>query len=142
MQDDAAVLAALVQRSTTAIVAAWTLISCAGCLYAFLLWRRARRDVRWHLETGIDGAHRHVAVGNLRRVQVRLWMFAGFVAIGLLAFALAAAPPGMGREVARLAYVLLFLAINLLLLYNAQADERHDRVLRVLLRKEAQREPA
>jgi hypothetical protein len=142
MQDDAAVLAALVQRSTTAIVAAWTLISCAGCLYAFLLWRRARRDVRWHLETGIDGAHRHVAVGNLRRVQVRLWMFAGFVAIGLLAFALAAAPPGLGREVVRLAYVLLFLAINLLLLYNAWADERHDRVLRVLLRKEARREPA
>jgi hypothetical protein len=69
-------------------------------------------------------------------------MFAGFVAIGLLAFALAAAPPGLGREVARLAYVLLFLAINLLLLYNARADEHHDRVLRVLLRKEARREPA
>jgi hypothetical protein len=142
MQADAAVLATLIQGSTTAIVAAWTLISCAGCLYAFLLWRRARRDVRWHLETGSDVSHRHVAVGNLRRVQVRLWMFAGFVAIGLLAFALAAAPPGLGREVARLAYVLLFLAINLLLLYNAQADERHDRVLRVLLRKEARREPA
>jgi uncharacterized membrane protein YfcA len=98
--------------------------------------------VRWHLETGIDGAHAHVARGNLRRVQVRLWMFAGFVAIGLLAFALTAAPPGLGREVARLAYVLLFLAINLLLLYNARADEHHDRVLRVLLRKEARREPA
>jgi hypothetical protein len=142
MQADAAILATLIQDSTTAIVAAWTLISCAGCLYAFLLWRRARQDVRWHLETGIDGTHRHVAVGNLRRVRVRLWMFAGFVAIGLLAFALAAAPPGLGREVARLAYVLLFLAINVLLLYNAQADERHDRVLRVLLRKEARREPA
>jgi hypothetical protein len=142
MQADAAILATLLQGSATAIVAAWTLISCAGCLYAYLLWRRARRDVRWHLETGIDGAHRHVAVGNLRRVRVRLWMFAGFVAIGLLAFALAAAPPGLGREGARLAYVLLFLAINLLLLYNAQADERHDRVLRRLLRKEARREPA
>jgi hypothetical protein len=142
MQADAAILATLIQGSTTAIVAAWTLISCAGCLYAYLLWCRARRDVRWHLETGIDGAHAHVARGNLRRVQVRLWMFAGFVAIGLLAFALTAAPPGLGREVARLAYVLLFLAINLLLLYNARADEHHDRVLRVLLRKEARREPA
>jgi hypothetical protein len=137
MQADSAVLATLIQGSTTAIVAAWTLISCAGCLYAYLLWRRARRDVRWHLETGIDGAHRHVAVGNLRRVRVRLWMFAGFVAIGLLAFALTTSPPGLGREVARLAYVLLFLAINLLLLYNARADEHHDRVLRRLLRKEA-----
>jgi uncharacterized membrane protein YfcA len=142
MPPDAAALSALVQRSTTAIVAAWTLISCAGCLYAFLLWRRARRDVRWHLETGIDGAHRHVAYGNLRRVQVRLWMFAGFVAIGLLAFALTTSPPGLGREMARLVYVLLFLAINLLLLYNAWADERHDRVLRVLLRRDARREPA
>jgi membrane protein YqaA with SNARE-associated domain len=139
MPPDAAAVSMLVQRSTTAIVAAWTLMSCAGCLYAFLLGRRARRDVRWHQETGIDGAHRHVAYGNLRRVQVRLWMFVGFVAIGLLAFSLAAAPPGLGREVARLAYVLLFLAINLLLLYNAWADEHHDRVLRVLLRKEARR---
>jgi uncharacterized membrane protein YfcA len=139
MPPDAAALSTLVQRSTTAIVAAWTLISCAGCLYAFLLWRRARQDVRWHLETGIDGAHRHVAYGNLRRVQVRLWMFAGFVAIGLLAFALTASPPGLGREVARLAYVLLFLLINVLLLYNARADEHHDRVLRVLLRKDARR---
>jgi hypothetical protein len=129
----------LVQRGTTAIVAAWTLISCAGCVYAFLLWRRARRDVRWHLETGIDGAHRHVAYGNLRRVQVRLWMFVGFVAIGLLAFAITSLPPGLGREVARLVYVLLFLAINLLLLYNARADEYHDRVLRVLLRKDERR---
>jgi uncharacterized membrane protein YfcA len=139
MPPDAAALSTLLQRSATAIVAAWTLISWAGCIYAFLLWRRARRDVRWHLETGVDGAHRHVAYGNLRRVQVRLWMFAGFVAIGLLAFALAAAPPGLGREVARLAYVLLFLAINLLLLYNARADEHHDRVLRVLLRRDARR---
>jgi uncharacterized membrane protein YfcA len=138
MPPDAAAVSALLQRSATAIVAAWTLISCAGCLYAFLLWRRARQDVRWHLEVGIDGAHRHVAVGNLRRVRVRLWMFAGFVAIGLLAFALTTSPPGLGREVARLAYVLLFLAINLLLLYNAWADEHHDRVLRVLLRKAAQ----
>jgi hypothetical protein len=139
MPPDAATLSMLVQRGTTAIVAAWTLISCAGCLYAFLLWRRARQDVRWHLEAGIDGAHRHVAYGNLRRVQVRLWMFAGFVAIGLLAFSLTTLPPGLGREVARLAYVLLFLAINLLLLYNARADEHHDRVLRGLLRKEARR---
>jgi hypothetical protein len=142
MPPDAAALSMLLQRSATAIVAAWTLISCAGCLYAFLLWRRARRDVRWHLEAGIDGAHRHVAYGNLRRVQVRLWMFAGFVAIGLLAFALTTSPPGLGREVARLVYVLLFLVINLLLLYNAWADERHDRVLRVLLRRDARREPA
>jgi uncharacterized membrane protein YfcA len=139
MPPDAAALSMLVQRSATAIVAAWTLISCAGCLYAFLLWRRARRDVRWHRETGVDGAHRHVAVGNLRRVRVRLWMFAGFVAIGLLAFALTSLPPGLGREVARLAYVLLFLLINLLLLYNARADEHHDRVLRVLLRKDERR---
>jgi hypothetical protein len=136
---DAAALSTLLQRGATAIVAAWTLISCAGCLYAFLLWRRARRDVRWHLETGVDGAHRHVAYGNLRRVRVRLWMFAGFVAIGLLAFALTTSPPGLGREVARLAYVLLFLVINLLLLYNARADEHHDRVLRVLLRKDERR---
>jgi uncharacterized membrane protein YfcA len=139
MPPDAAAVSMLLQRSATAIVAAWTLISCAGCLYAYLLWCRARRDVRWHRETGVDGAHAHAARGNLRRVRVRLWMFAGFVAIGLLAFALMTSPPGLGREVARLVYVLLFLLINLLLLYNARADEHHDRVLRGLLRKDERR---
>jgi hypothetical protein len=129
-------VAALLMRLTPSIIWTWLLISLAGLWYATRLWLRARRDYHRQAQSGFDGLMRYLAQGNLRRVRVRVWMFLGFLLIGVFALGLSIVPEGLIRELVRFLYVFLFLAINFLLLYNAREDEQHDRVLRVLLRRE------
>jgi hypothetical protein len=136
MQIDATAVTALLRAIIPAIIWLWLLGSVTGGLYALRLWRRARGDVRRLRASGRDGALAYNANGTLRRVQVRVLMFGLFLLLTSSALVLMALPLGMLREVVRLGYVLAGALLIVALTYNARQDEQHDRVLRVLLRKE------
>lgn len=132
-------LTRLLVTLTPWIIWTWLLMALTGLLYALRLWRRAVHDLWFQIEAGIDGALRFNARGVVRRVLVRVWMFVIFLLIGLCAVGLSTLPPGLWRALTQLAYVLLFLVVNGLVMLNSRWDEQHDLALRVLLRRDERR---
>ena len=127
------------QQIALGIIWTWLLISFFGLLYALKLWWRARRDVQRQAQSRQNGAQRYLAEGNLRRVQARCVMFVGFLIIGTISLLNNTIFDDHTRTLGRVANTFLLLLVNLLLLYNARADEHHDHVLRILLRRDEQR---
>lgn len=134
-------LAALLQWLNPAIIWTWLLSSIVGLVYALRLWHRACRDMRRQRQGPANLITAHVAHGNLRRVEVRVLMFVDFVLVGLVALSLVRFPPGTVREVLRLLYVLLLLGVNGLVTLNSWKDEKHYRVLNLLVRTDERPEP-
>ena len=127
------------QQIALGIIWTWLLISFFGLIYAIKLWRRARLDVRRQVQSGQNGAQRYLAEGNLRRVQARCAMFVGFLMVGTISLLNNTVFDDHARTLGRVVNTFLLLLVNLLLLYNARADEHHDRGLRILLRRDEQR---
>lgn len=128
-------VASLLGTLVPGILWSWLLLSCIGLGYALRLWHRALGDVHRQRSQPANTILAYVATGNLRRVWIRVLMFAGFLVIGLCAVGLQLVPAGLARELARFLYVLLFLVVNALVTYNSYKDEQHDRILQLLIRE-------
>ena len=130
------------REATPFVIWLWLLSSIAGLGYALRLWFRSLADVQRQYQRPTTVALTYVAWSNRKRVEVRVWMFAGFVVVGLCSAALTVVPSGLLRAGVQLLYILTFLFVNLLTAFNSYRDEKRDRVLQALLQRDERKKEA
>lgn len=126
------------REATPFVIWLWLISSIAGLIYALRLWVRSLADVRRQYDGPTTAVLTYVAWSNRKRVEVRVWMFAGFVVVGLCSAALTVVPSGLLRGLVQFLYIVTFMAVNFLTAFNSYRDEKRDRVLQTMLRRDEQ----
>lgn len=106
------------------LVVVWLLITGAGLVYGVRLVRRAKRAKIWFQEHLLNGYREIVANGAIHRGQIRVFIFADMVTMGIDAGVIQFFPPESDtRHVLSALFRLLFILMALAFTYKSYLED-------------------
>lgn len=106
------------------LIVVWLVITGAGLAYSIRLKRRAVAALLWLRSKGLNGYREIVANGAIHRGQIRVFVFAYMLLMGIDAGALQFFPPGSEvRNVLSAVFRLLFILMAIALSYKSYLED-------------------